>query len=180
MTPRVDVVIGLDIGTTSAKAVVRTATERSAPYVEQPTPWQAGRGGQTEIDPYRLLGLAVDLIGRAVGDRYREDLERAGIGDGRHCFEFAIPDQRIASHNRQVHRFQAVNEFYHPVDQFLAFAIAEAAECCLAAQVIVTVRVTSRTSQGTFTGDLDGQHWGPAAQDASPGGKQFSHGHSRA
>ena len=58
MTPRVDVVIGLDIGTTSAKAVVRTATERSAPYVEQPTPWQAGRGGQTEIDPYNALCMA--------------------------------------------------------------------------------------------------------------------------
>ena len=34
MTPRADVVIGMDIGTTSAKAVVRTATHGSAAYVE--------------------------------------------------------------------------------------------------------------------------------------------------
>jgi len=72
MTPRADVVIGLDIGTTSAKAVAaplsvgRTATHATAPYVEQPTPWVTGGRGQTEIDPYRLLGLAVELIGRAV------------------------------------------------------------------------------------------------------------------
>jgi sugar (pentulose or hexulose) kinase len=66
MTLGADVVIGMDIGTTSAKAVVRSASHRGAPYVEQPTPWHTGGDGQTEIDPYRLLGLAVELIGRAV------------------------------------------------------------------------------------------------------------------
>src|ERR1700722_17487812 len=67
MTSRAEVVIGMDIGTTSAKAVVRSASGRGAAYVEQPTPWRTGAGGQTEIDPYRLLSLAVELIGRAVG-----------------------------------------------------------------------------------------------------------------
>ena len=66
MTPRADVVIGLDIGTTSAKAVVRSASHGSVPYLEQPTPWRTGSCGQTEIDPDRLLSLAVELIGRAV------------------------------------------------------------------------------------------------------------------
>jgi sugar (pentulose or hexulose) kinase len=66
MTPRAEVVIGLDIGTTSAKAVARSRSHGSAPSVEQPTPWRTGSGGQTEIDPYQLLGLAVDVIGRAV------------------------------------------------------------------------------------------------------------------
>ena len=66
MTLRADVVIGMDIGTTSAKAVVRSVSHRGAPYVEQPTPWHTGSRGQTEIDPYRLLGVAVELIGRAV------------------------------------------------------------------------------------------------------------------
>src|ERR1700678_3977751 len=66
MTSRAEVVIGVDIGTTSAKAVVRSASHGGAPYVEQPTPWQTGSCGQTEIDPYRLLGVAVVLIGRAV------------------------------------------------------------------------------------------------------------------
>jgi sugar (pentulose or hexulose) kinase len=72
MTFRTDVVIGIDIGTTSAKAVARSmavarpVSRRGAPYVEQPTPWHTGRCGQTEIDPYRLLDLAVGLIGRTV------------------------------------------------------------------------------------------------------------------
>jgi len=66
VTSRMDVVIGMDIGTTSAKAAVRSQTRHGAPYAELPTPWQAGRHGQTEIDPYRLLDVAVELLGRAV------------------------------------------------------------------------------------------------------------------
>jgi sugar (pentulose or hexulose) kinase len=65
MTHRTDVVIGIDIGTTSAKAAVRSASRDGAPYVEQCTPWQT-RGGHTDIDPYRLVSVTVDLIGRAV------------------------------------------------------------------------------------------------------------------
>jgi sugar (pentulose or hexulose) kinase len=66
MTFAADVVIGIDIGTTSAKAVARSVSRRGAPYVEQPTPWHTGGRGQTEIDPYLLLDMAVELIGRAV------------------------------------------------------------------------------------------------------------------
>jgi sugar (pentulose or hexulose) kinase len=65
MTPTAEVVIGLDIGTTSAKAVVRPVGQPGAHYVEQPTRWHAA-GGRTEIDPYRLLDMAVELIGEAV------------------------------------------------------------------------------------------------------------------
>jgi sugar (pentulose or hexulose) kinase len=71
MTFSTDVVIGIDIGTTSAKAVVRSTSQHGTPYVEQQyveqaTPWHTGSCGQTEIDPYRLVDMAVDLIGRAV------------------------------------------------------------------------------------------------------------------
>ena len=65
MTSSKDVVIGIDIGTTSAKAVVRSASRHGTPYVEQRTPWQT-RGGQTDIDPYLLVTVTIDLIGRAV------------------------------------------------------------------------------------------------------------------
>jgi sugar (pentulose or hexulose) kinase len=65
MTHRTDVVLGIDIGTTSAKAVVRSAARHGTPYVEQCTPWQT-RGGQTDIDANRLVHVAIDLIGRAV------------------------------------------------------------------------------------------------------------------
>jgi sugar (pentulose or hexulose) kinase len=66
MTFSTDVVIGIDLGTTSSKAVARAASRHGTPYVEQPTPWRTHGCGQTEIDPDCLVNLAVDLIGRAV------------------------------------------------------------------------------------------------------------------
>ncbi len=60
-----DIVLGLDIGTTSSKAVARAASRPGAPYVEQLTPWRTHGCGQTEVDPNLLLDLAIDLIGRA-------------------------------------------------------------------------------------------------------------------
>jgi sugar (pentulose or hexulose) kinase len=79
MTTSTDVVIGIDIGTTSAKAVirplagggVRAATgggprHDAAGYAEQPTPWHTYPDGRTEIDPRCLTRVAVDLIGQAV------------------------------------------------------------------------------------------------------------------
>ena len=60
------VVLGIDIGTTSSKAVARSMSQHGAPYVELPTPWHTGGCSQTEIDPHRLVSVAVDLIGRAV------------------------------------------------------------------------------------------------------------------
>ena len=76
MTVSTDVVVGIDIGTTSSKAVARSTSQCGPPYVEHPyaehpyaeqlTPWHAGSWGQTEIDPYRLVDVAVDLIGRTV------------------------------------------------------------------------------------------------------------------
>ena len=65
MTAGTDVVLGIDIGTTSSKAVARSASRPGTPYVERPTPWHAGDCGQTDIDPCRLLGTAVELIGSA-------------------------------------------------------------------------------------------------------------------
>jgi sugar (pentulose or hexulose) kinase len=65
MTISTDVVIGLDIGTTSAKAVVRPTSRRDARYVTQPTPWHTSDHGRTEIEPGRLVDVAVDLIGHA-------------------------------------------------------------------------------------------------------------------
>ena len=37
------------------------------------------------------------LIGQVLASRYREDLERAGIGSGRHSFSFTPPDGRMLS-----------------------------------------------------------------------------------
>jgi sugar (pentulose or hexulose) kinase len=64
VTPGTDAVIGIDIGTTSAKAVAWSPARCGTPSAELPTPWHTSRGGQTEIEPGRLAGLAVELIGR--------------------------------------------------------------------------------------------------------------------
>ncbi len=60
------IVVGLDIGTTSSKAVAWSASRYGGPFAEQSTPWQTAACGQTEIHPNRLVSLAVDLIGSAV------------------------------------------------------------------------------------------------------------------
>ncbi|HEY5361125.1 MAG TPA: FGGY family carbohydrate kinase [Streptosporangiaceae bacterium] len=65
MTFSTDAVIGIDIGTTSSKAVARSTAQPGTAYVEQRTPWHTGTCGQTEIDPSRLVDVAVELIGRA-------------------------------------------------------------------------------------------------------------------
>ena len=71
MSPRLDVVIGLDIGTTAAKAVVRSASGAELPHVERRTTWRTGEGGCTETGADALLALAIDLIGHAVREAER-------------------------------------------------------------------------------------------------------------
>jgi sugar (pentulose or hexulose) kinase len=71
-TTKTDMIIGLDIGTTASKAVIKPLSHpsdyqpSSAQYTEQPTPWHTHHDGRTEIDPHRLTAVAVDLIGRSV------------------------------------------------------------------------------------------------------------------
>jgi Hint domain len=83
----------------NARAGLRGATEGRA---------GALRGFVDVVGPRRIAGWAQDperpttavcldvfaggrLIGRTLANRYRADLERAGIGDGRHSFEFTPP-----------------------------------------------------------------------------------------
>jgi len=71
MTHETDVVIGLYIGTTSSKALIRPMSQAGGLYTELPTPWVTHDQGQTDIDPHRLTAVAVDLIGCAVQDAER-------------------------------------------------------------------------------------------------------------
>ena len=66
MTFSTDVVLGIDIGTTSAKAVARPVSQGGTRYAERQTPWRTSGCGQTEIEPQRLLGVAVELIASTV------------------------------------------------------------------------------------------------------------------
>ncbi|HEX8303352.1 MAG TPA: FGGY family carbohydrate kinase [Jatrophihabitans sp.] len=66
MTSCTDVFIGLDMGTTTSKALVRTGDHRDLVVVDAPTPWHSHPGGRTETSPELLLRLATDLIRRGV------------------------------------------------------------------------------------------------------------------
>ncbi len=65
MTPAISTVIGLDIGTTASKALIRRLGDPRALVVQQPTPWRAAPGARTELEAAAVLRLAVDLIGSA-------------------------------------------------------------------------------------------------------------------
>ncbi|HEX8078586.1 MAG TPA: FGGY family carbohydrate kinase [Jatrophihabitans sp.] len=65
MTSSSDVFIGLDLGTTTSKALVRTDDHRDLAIVEAPTPWHKYPDGRTETGPEILLNLATQLISRA-------------------------------------------------------------------------------------------------------------------
>jgi sugar (pentulose or hexulose) kinase len=65
MTPTVDTVIGLDIGTTTSKALIRRLDRPASLIVRESTRWRTGRGGRTELDGPAFVQLAVDLIGMA-------------------------------------------------------------------------------------------------------------------
>jgi sugar (pentulose or hexulose) kinase len=61
-----DVFIGLDLGTTRSKALVRTAEHRDVAFVDLATPWQSYPDGTTQTSAETLLELATQLIGDAV------------------------------------------------------------------------------------------------------------------
>jgi sugar (pentulose or hexulose) kinase len=65
MTRTIDAVVGLDIGTTASKALIRRLGHTTSLIVQQPTPWHAEPGGRTELEASAFLQLAVDLIGAA-------------------------------------------------------------------------------------------------------------------
>lgn len=50
---------------------------------------EAMPGARTEIDVF----LGERPLGSTIADRYRDDLMTAGMGDGRHAFVFALPDE---------------------------------------------------------------------------------------
>jgi sugar (pentulose or hexulose) kinase len=57
--------VGLDIGTTTSKALIRRLGDPRVLVVRQPTRWRATSDGRTELEAAAFLRLAVDLIGAA-------------------------------------------------------------------------------------------------------------------
>ena len=64
MSGTIETVVGLDIGTTASKALIRRLDHRAALVVQKPTRWHE-EGGRTELAASAFLDLATDLIGTA-------------------------------------------------------------------------------------------------------------------
>jgi hypothetical protein len=64
-------------------------------YVDLASPGRIAGWAQNADHPEAPVCLDIcaggRLVGRTLANRYREDLERAGLGSGRHSFEFAPP-----------------------------------------------------------------------------------------
>ena len=84
-----------------------------------------------------------------------------------HGLQLAIANQRIASHDGQMQRPHAVDQFQHAVNERLSLSIAQAAQGGAAAQMRVVVRITSRTLQRTLTGNFDGKRGAVAEKNAA-------------
>jgi len=65
MTGPIDTVVGLDIGTTASKALIRRLGRPETLVVQTPTRWRTAEGTRTELEASAFLQLAVDLIGTA-------------------------------------------------------------------------------------------------------------------
>jgi sugar (pentulose or hexulose) kinase len=64
MSGTIDTVVGLDIGTTASKALIRRLGHPASLLVQKPTRWRADHG-RTELAASSFLELATDLIGLA-------------------------------------------------------------------------------------------------------------------
>ena len=67
-----------------------------------------GRVGGAPLKGLRVVELARILagpwIGQTLADRYRDDLEQAGLGSGRHSFDFRMPRGLIIAEGNVVVR----------------------------------------------------------------------------
>jgi sugar (pentulose or hexulose) kinase len=71
-------VIGVDLGTTSSKALVRDLNGRHIALVEDRTPWTAAEGDRTHTTADALLRLTTGLLRRAVTEAER-DVDRLRV-----------------------------------------------------------------------------------------------------
>ncbi|MDT5266960.1 MAG: family of carbohydrate kinase, N-terminal domain, partial [Mycobacterium sp.] len=60
-----DAVMGVDLGTTMSKALLRTPDGEQLALVEARSPWTTTHDGGTELDAECFVGLAVELLRRS-------------------------------------------------------------------------------------------------------------------
>src|SRR5437667_11550061 len=68
-----------------------------------------------------------------------------------------------------MHGLVPIDQRMHAVDQLLSLEVPYLTQSGRTTQVVLAVRVAARASQRALPGDLDGERWRVAAQDAGPG-----------
>jgi hypothetical protein len=81
--------------------------------------------------------------------------------------EFAVPDERVASDNRQMERAMLIHHVEHAGDQFLSFEIGQAAQV-RGPEMGVFVGVAPGTTQRAFFRNFNGKRWDSTSQGAAP------------
>ena len=105
-----------------------------------------------ELQPVQPLPLAWNGSNGA-GHELRVD---ASFGHPRqNLVEFLVSDQRLASHDRDMQRPEAIDERHESRDQLIAFVIGQPSERDFATEVLIAVGVATRTSQRALLRDLD-------------------------
>jgi hypothetical protein len=90
-----------------------------------------------------------------------------------HQLEFTIPDERIASDNRQVQRLKSVDDFQDTVYEFLPPAITETSQSHPSSQVRVIIGIASGTMQRAFASNLNGERGPLSFKNLAPSSKYF-------
>ncbi len=139
-----------------------------------------------------MLGKAVDRDSDADppelhpldgnGNHSARDYQRENVHTAKNrenAAEFLVTDEWFAADQRNVDRLVLADEIDDAIDESIAAKIVELAKRGFAAEMRVTVSVTARTGERTFTSDFDREHGDFASENISPGGQNFALGDTR-
>src|SRR5215467_8300446 len=90
-----------------------------------------------------------------------------------HQLEFAVPDKRVASNQRQMQGLETVDNLKNTIYQFLAFEIAKISQGEAAAEMSVIIGITSGTTQRALARNLDGKRRPLPPENLAPGANNF-------
>jgi len=94
---------------------------------------------------------------------------------GQQHVELAITHQRLTADERHVQRLEPIDDVDNAVDQRLALSIRERPQRLAAAEMVVAVRVASRTTERAFPRDFDGEIRAESGKDFAPGSDDAFH-----
>jgi hypothetical protein len=82
--------------------------------------------------------------------------------------QLAVTHERLAPDDRDMQWAMAVDKRHEAADKLVALVVGEASKRDIAAQVIIAVRVASRTTKGALSCDLDRDVRAIAREDPAP------------